>query len=220
MNKLQLKQTDAANLYMDAIPTPAAGSGSRLVPPPPSSSFRFFPALCTEQEWIPIPFLFHFSGINHIDHIINGDRCFCNVGRDDDFDNSCRRAEEHRLLFFTGQRRMKGINNTPGGKVREYAQHFSAFFLLGTVFLHALLHCHYQTMHTAIQIYVKNGKLPCHINFKTCPKGGLEKSAEGTGLRMGLKKNQTCLLWTVQNIQFIMPDWKGSLQSTLSKASV
>lgn len=136
-----------------------------------SSSFRFLPALCTEQERIPVPFLFHFSGINHIDHIINGDRCFCNVGGDDDFDNSCRRPEEHRLLFFTGQRRMKWINNAPGGKVWEYAQHISAFFLLGTVCLCALLHCQYQTLHTAIQICVKYGKLRCHSNFKTCPIG-------------------------------------------------
>ncbi|KAI1240443.1 hypothetical protein IHE44_0008866, partial [Lamprotornis superbus] len=52
--------------------------------------------------------------VNHIDHVINGDRCLCNVGRDDNFGNSHRRPEEHRLLLFTGQ-------------VRDYLPFFCSF---------------------------------------------------------------------------------------------
>lgn len=79
-----------------------------------------------------VPFLFHFSRVNHIDHVIDGDRCLCNVGRDDDFGHSCRRPEEHRLLLFTGQGGMKWINHTPARTAGQHAQGISSLFLLGT----------------------------------------------------------------------------------------
>lgn len=80
---------------------------------------------------MPVPFLFHFSRVNHIDHVIDGDRRLCNVGRDDDFGNSCRRPEEHRLLFFTGQGGMKWINHTPARTIGQRAQGISSLFPLG-----------------------------------------------------------------------------------------
>lgn len=121
----------------------------------------------TEQEWIPVPFLFHFSRINHVDHIINGDRCFCNVCRDDDFDNSCRRPEEHRLLFFTGQRRMKRVNNAPG-EVWENTQFIFSFFPPGN----SLPLCSFaRDIANSHSKEYKNRKLLCCITVKTCSKG-------------------------------------------------
>lgn len=80
---------------------------------------------------MPVPFLFHFSRVNHIDHVIDGDGCLSNVGGDDDFGNSCRRPEEHRLLVFTGQWGMKWINHTPARTTGHDAQGISRLFLLG-----------------------------------------------------------------------------------------
>lgn len=100
-------------LNLDWLPPPCSSFLQDQVPSSFSQLFRKlkypaqgieqFPRSQSPEEKISVPLLFHFSRINHIDDIINGDRCFCNVCRDDDFGYSCRRPEEHKLLLFTRQ---------------------------------------------------------------------------------------------------------------------